>query len=94
MDGKFDDFIKLLPENDCRYALYDFAFTTNDGRPTTKLCMISWAPDTAKTKSKMIYAGSKDALSRVFVGVATKVTATDMSELTEDICLDACKKFA
>ncbi len=94
MDGKFDDFVKLLPENDCRYALYDFNFTTLDGRPTSKLCMISWSPDSSKVKSKMLYAGSKDALSRVFVGVATKVTATDLSELTEEICLDACRKFA
>ena len=94
MDGSFDDFVALMPEDDCRYALYDFKFQTNDGRDTTKLAMISWAPDTAKVKSKMIYAGSKDALSRVFVGVATKITATDMSELTEEICLDACKKFA
>jgi hypothetical protein len=42
----------------------------------------------------MLYAGSKDALTRVQVGVATKITATDNSELTEDIVKDACKKFA
>ena len=42
----------------------------------------------------MVYAGSKDALKRVFVGVATNVTATDLSELTEDIVKDACRKFA
>jgi len=42
----------------------------------------------------MIYAGSKDALNRAFVGVATKITATDRSELTETIVQDACKKFA
>jgi len=94
MDGSFDDFIALMPENDCRYALYDMNFTTNDGRESSKLCMISWAPDTAKVRSKMLYAGSKDALSRVFVGVGTKITATDMSELTQDVVLDACRKFA
>ncbi len=94
MDGTFDDFLALMPADDCRYALYDVNFTTNDGRATTKLCMISWAPDTAKVKSKMIYAGSKDALARVFVGVGTKVTATDMSELTEDDVIAACRKFA
>ena len=41
----------------------------------------------------MVYAGSKDALSRAMVGISTKVTATDMSELTKDIVIDACKKF-
>ena len=51
------------------------------------------SPDTAKIKSKMVYAGSKDALSRAMVGISTKVTATDMSELTKEIIVDACKKF-
>lgn len=41
----------------------------------------------------MIYAGSKDALTRALVGISVKINATDMSELTEDIVKDACKKF-
>ena len=52
------------------------------------------APDTAKIKAKMVYAGSKDALTRALVGVSTKISATDLSELTEAIVVEACKKFA
>ena len=52
------------------------------------------APDTAKIKAKMVYAGSKDALTRALVGVSTKISATDLSELTEDIIVEACRKFA
>lgn len=52
------------------------------------------APDTAKIKAKMVYAGSKDALTRALVGVSTKISATDLSELTEDVIIEACKKFA
>ncbi len=51
------------------------------------------SPDSSKVKSKMVYAGSKDALTRALVGISVKVTATDMSELTEGIIVDACKKF-
>ncbi|KAJ1416565.1 putative actin-depolymerizing factor [Ochromonadaceae sp. CCMP2298] len=90
----FDTFASLLPEDDCRYAIYQVDFTTNDGRPANKLVSITWAPDTARVKQKMIYAGSKDALTRVFVGVAVKINATDRSELTMDIIVEACKKFA
>lgn len=90
----FDTFLPLLPENDCRYAIFDMNFTTNDGRPGNKLVFISWAPDTSKIKSKMVYAGSKDALKRALVGVSTSINATDSSELTKEIVLDACKKFA
>ena len=90
----FEEFLALLPPNECRYAIYDMNFSTNDGRPGNKLVMVSWAPDSSSVKSKMIYAGSKDALSRALVGVSVKVTATDMSELTEEILVEACRKFA
>eukprot|EP00128_Syssomonas_multiformis_P009557 Colp12_sorted_trinity150504_noHs@16462 len=91
---KFETFLSALPADDCRYAIYSMDFTTTDGRPANKLVSISWAPDTAKVKSKMVYAGSKDALTRVFVGVSVKVNATDLSEITETIVTDACRKFA
>jgi len=92
--GSFDEFVGMLPSDDCRYAIFDMDFTSTDGRPMNKLVSISWAPDTAKVKAKMVYAGSKDALTRALVGVATKVHATDLSELTEAIVVDACRKFA
>lgn len=93
-DADFNTFVNALPENDCRYAVYKMDFTTNDGRPGTKLASISWSPDSASVKPKMVYAGSKDALTRVLVGISVKLTATDLSELTETIVQDACRKFA
>eukprot|EP01038_Epipyxis_sp_PR26KG_P006115 gene6115-8430_t len=93
-DPSYASFISLLPENESRYGLYKCAFTTNDGRPAEKIVSISWVPDTAPVKNKMIYAGSKDALSKVIVGVSVKINATDLSELTEEVLQDACKKFA
>ncbi len=40
--GNFDEFVALLPSDDCRYAVYKMDFTTNDGRPNTKLVSIAW----------------------------------------------------
>ena len=31
VDGDYDDFLDALPENDCRYAVYDVEYTNNDG---------------------------------------------------------------
>ena len=42
VDATFDSFISLLPENDCRYAVYDMSFETSDGRPGNKLVFIAW----------------------------------------------------
>jgi cofilin len=89
----FDDFTAALPASDCRYAVYDMAFETKDGRPNEKIVFISWAPDSAKVRAKMTYAGSKDALGKALVGLSVKVNATDLSELTVSLLQDECRKF-
>mmetsp|Transcript_2428 Transcript_2428/g.2923 ORF Transcript_2428/g.2923 Transcript_2428/m.2923 type:complete len:142 (-) Transcript_2428:184-609(-) len=90
----YDDFVDDLPENDCRYGLIDVEFTTADERNTSKIVFVSWAPETAKVRSKMVYAGSKEYLKGSFNGVSINVNATDMSELDFETCiLPAVQKF-
>eukprot|EP00977_Amphora_coffeiformis_P027991 scaffold34678_cov248-Amphora_coffeaeformis.AAC.5 len=91
----FDDFCGVLPDDDCRYGLVDLDFTTTDGRPTSKLVLITWNPDTASIRSKMLYSGSKEALKTALNGVGIHINATDRSELDfESSVLPACQKFA
>ncbi len=40
--ANFQDFIALLPSDDCRYGVYKMDYTTNDGRPASKLVSIAW----------------------------------------------------
>ena len=90
----FDDFVQDLPENDCRYGLIDIEFETADGRPTSKIVFISWNPDTAPVRPKMLYSGSKEALKSALIGVGIHINATDMSELDfEEAILPVVKKF-
>ena len=90
----FDDFVQDLPENDCRYGLIDIEFETTDGRPTSKMVFISWNPDTASVRPKMLYSGSKEALKSALIGVGIHINATDMSELDfEEAILPVVKKF-
>ena len=60
-DKTYDDFVEDLPENDCRYGVIDIEFETTDGRPTSKIVFITWNPDTAPVRPKMLYSGSKEA---------------------------------
>ena len=91
----FDEFCGDLPDDDCRYGLVDLDFTTTDGRPTSKLALITWNPDTAPVRSKMLYSGSKEALKTALNGVGVHINATDRSELDfETSILPACQKFA
>jgi cofilin len=39
--GTYEDFVKALPKDGCRYAVFDFEYTTNDG-PRNKLLFFTW----------------------------------------------------
>jgi cofilin len=94
-ESTYEDFCNELPENDCRYGLIDLEFESDDGRPTSKLVFISWNPDTASVRPKMLYSGSKEAIKAVLTGVGIHINATDHSELDlEQSILPVVKKFA
>ncbi|CAL9092101.1 unnamed protein product [Musa acuminata var. zebrina] len=43
----YDDFMASLPENDCRYAIYDFDFVTEENCQKSKIFFIAWSPYTS-----------------------------------------------
>ncbi|CAJ1976429.1 unnamed protein product [Sphenostylis stenocarpa] len=38
----YDDFTESLPENDCRYAVYDFDFVTSENCQKSKIFFVAW----------------------------------------------------
>ncbi|XP_005812121.1 cofilin-2 [Xiphophorus maculatus] len=68
VEDPYGCFVKLLPPNDCRYALYDATYETRESKKED-LVFIFWAPESAPLKSKMIYASSKDAIKKKFTGI-------------------------
>lgn len=46
------------------------------------------APDSARIKSKMLYASTKDALKKKLVGIGTEIQATDLSEIDYQTVFD------
>merc|ERR1712112_436987 len=83
-----DDLTGAGPE-DCRYGLYDYEYEHQHGGTTEaskkeKLFLMSWCPDSAKIKKKMLYSSSFDALKKCLVGVQKYIQATDESEASEE----------
>ncbi|KAG8772420.1 cofilin [Ceratobasidium sp. 428] len=76
----YEDFLADLPEDDCRWAVYDFAFE-KDGGKRNKLTFFIWSPDNAKIKQKMVYASSKDAIRKALVGIAAEIQGTESDEV-------------
>lgn len=72
-----------LPNNDCRYVVFDFEFETfeNPPRPTRKILLISWAPDIAPIKVKVPFASSKTEIRSAFQGIQKDIQASDLGIL-------------
>ncbi|XP_042067652.1 actin-depolymerizing factor 3-like [Salvia splendens] len=81
----YDDFTALLPADECRYAIYDFDYFTEENVPKSRIFFIAWSPDTAKVRSKMIYASSKDRFKRELDGIQIELQATDPTEMGLDV---------
>ncbi|KAI9016792.1 hypothetical protein DFJ74DRAFT_678480 [Hyaloraphidium curvatum] len=92
-EAEYKAFVASLPKDDCLYAVYDFFFSssTGDGE-RNKILFISWVPDTAKVKQKMVYAGSKSELRKRFEGVSAEIQATDLDELDYEAVLEKVGK--
>ncbi|KAI5841921.1 hypothetical protein DFP73DRAFT_574148 [Morchella snyderi] len=85
----YDSFIGDLPENECRYAIYDFEYELEAGEGTrNKLCFYAWSPDDAPVRSKMVYASSKEALRRSLTGIHAEIQGTDYSEVSHETVLE------
>ncbi|GJM88805.1 hypothetical protein PR202_ga05371 [Eleusine coracana subsp. coracana] len=81
----YEDFIATLPDNECRYAIYDFDFVTAEGCQKSKIFFIAWSPDTSKVRSKMLYASSKDRFKRELDGIQVELQATDPTEMSLEV---------
>ncbi|KAK4273046.1 hypothetical protein QN277_021517 [Acacia crassicarpa] len=81
----YDDFTASLPENDCRYAIYDFDFVTPENCQKSKIFFIAWSPSTSRIRSKMLYATSKDRFRRELDGVHFEIQATDPTEMDLEV---------
>ncbi|KAI9470493.1 MAG: hypothetical protein EXX96DRAFT_584524 [Benjaminiella poitrasii] len=87
-DTEYDEFLAALPQDEPRYAVYDFEYEKPGEGKRNKITFFAWVPDTSKVRQKMLYASSKEALRRNLVGIAVEVQGTDSSEVDYDAVLD------
>ncbi|KAL9275234.1 Actin-depolymerizing factor 2-like protein [Drosera capensis] len=81
----YEDFIAALPENDCRYAVFDFDFLSPENVPKSKIFFIAWAPSTARVRPRMLYATSKGRFKHELDGFHYEIQATDPTEMDLDV---------
>ncbi|XP_047328798.1 actin-depolymerizing factor 7 [Impatiens glandulifera] len=84
-EESYEDFTASLPADECRYAVYDLDFTTNENCQKSKIFFIAWSPESSKVRMKMVYASTKDRFKRELDGIQVELQATDPSEMSFDI---------
>ncbi|KAJ2923764.1 hypothetical protein H1R20_g13333, partial [Candolleomyces eurysporus] len=92
--GNYEEFLESLPEDQPRFAVFDFEFEKEGAGKRNKITFFSWSPDGSKIKQKMVYASSKDALRRSLQGVALEIQGTDLEEVSYETVLDKANKGA
>jgi len=73
-NAQWDTLISMLPKDDVRYAVADVHYNLAEG-PRTDMVFVTWAPETASIKRRMLMASSKDALKNALVGCRTTIQA-------------------
>jgi cofilin len=91
MGALWEKFIKSFPESEPRYGVINFVYQTDDGGPKEKIIFVSWIPDSAKQRLKMLYTSSKDALLKALYGIGLIIQVTDNSELNFQNILEQIK---
>ncbi|XP_060781510.1 non-muscle cofilin 1-like [Neoarius graeffei] len=75
----FQKIVSMLPEKDCRYALYDCCYETSETQKED-LVFIMWAPDDAPVNKKMVYASSKGGLKNKLKGLKFEWQVNDEAD--------------
>ena len=98
----YEDFVETITTaggpSECRYGVFDLEYKhqtqgTTEASLKQKLILMSWCPDTAKIKQKMIYASSLEALKKPLVGVHKAIQATDLAEIDYDAVLEKVRQM-
>ncbi|KAG0170623.1 cofilin [Apophysomyces sp. BC1034] len=77
----YEEFLENLPENEPRYAVYDFDYEKPGEGQRNKITFYCWIPDVSPVRKKMLYASSKDAIRKLLEGVAIEIQGTDATEV-------------
>lgn len=78
--GNWEAMCKKLPETDCRYLAYDFEYE-HQGAKKNRIIFVLWSPDSAPTKSKLVYAASREGIVSQLQGVQRAIEANDDDEI-------------
>ena len=82
-DEKWQEFVEGLPESEGRFGVFDIRWDQDDGRKRDSVCFVSWTPDGARIKQKMIYGSTAESFKGTLQGIKSTIAAHDISDLMD-----------
>ncbi|KAJ6243502.1 cofilin/actin-depolymerizing factor homolog-related [Anaeramoeba flamelloides] len=79
----FEDFKAHLPVSSCRAVLYLYELNYNSLQ-IKKLCFISWCPDRARIRDKMIFASIRNNFVKSCQEIDLSISASSPIELNQE----------
>lgn len=80
-----DELLDRLPRSEPRYVVFDLALSTGEGEAQqSKVTLISWCPNGAPIKQKMVHTSSYEGVVKTLGGVQMYVLTSDLSDLEYD----------
>jgi Cofilin/tropomyosin-type actin-binding protein len=83
----FELFVRTFPSRDCRSYVVDFQFKATNGDPESRVVLISWLPDGADMRSKLVLGLRNEDLRRQLPGISAYVEARTAEEASYDAVL-------
>jgi cofilin len=82
-DFQIKELENQLPNDDCRFIIFDFEYDTDENPPrhTTKLILILWCPDNTPIKKRVPFSSTKAEVKSTFVGIQKDIQVSDKSQL-------------
>lgn len=102
-DNNYDQFLEDLmakdgDADDCRYAIFDYEYVVHsqgtEPSNRSRLFLVSWCPDSARIKKKMVYSASFDSLKKAFTGVQKIIQANGADEVEQSAVEELLKSAA
>ena len=80
-EAKWEELCCSLPEEECRFVVFDFRWSQDDGRLRKSRCLITWMPEDTRMRRRMLYGATKAGFEDSLGGINSSFIAHDMEEM-------------
>ncbi|KAJ8361470.1 hypothetical protein SKAU_G00179950 [Synaphobranchus kaupii] len=79
-DDIYKEVMKTFKDDQCCYAVYDCFYQTKEASSKEELVFITWCPDLAPVKQRMLYGSSATGLKSKCPGIKHQLQMNDQSD--------------